>query len=74
MINDALVIYKAEACLGDVLLIHLAIAYINKYGFDMLYQVMNKANGKELARGKTNMCVLIIAGERWLQYQKSYWQ
>lgn len=55
VISDALVIYKAEAFLGDVLLIQLAIADINKYGFDMLYQVMNKANGKEVARGKTSI-------------------
>lgn len=55
VISDALVIYKAEAFLGDVLLIQLAIEDISKYGFDMLYQVMNKASGKEVARGKTGI-------------------
>ncbi|GCC52702.1 thioesterase [Chryseotalea sanaruensis] len=55
VISDTLVIYKAEAFLGDVLLIHLAIADVNKYGFDMLYQVINKVNGKEVARGKTGI-------------------
>lgn len=55
VISDALVIYKAEAFLGDVLTIHLAIADITKYGFDMLYQVINKATGKEVARGKTGI-------------------
>lgn len=55
VISDALVIYKAEAFLGDVLTIHLAIADINKYGFDMLYQVINKVTGKEVARGKTGI-------------------
>lgn len=55
VISDALVIYKAEAFLGDLLLIQLAIEDISKYGFDMLYQVMNKASGKEVARGKTGI-------------------
>lgn len=55
VISDALVIYKAEAFLGDVLTIQLAIADIAKYGFDMLYLVTNKESGKEVARGKTGI-------------------
>lgn len=55
VISDALVIYKAEAFLGDVLTIQLAIADITKYGFDMLYLVTNKDSGKEVARGKTGI-------------------
>lgn len=55
LVADALVIYKAEAFLGDVLTIQLAVTDLNKYGFDMLYQVTNKATGKELARGKTGI-------------------
>lgn len=55
VIADALVIYKAEAFLGDVLTIQLAIADISKYGFDMLYLVTNRATGKEVARGKTGI-------------------
>lgn len=55
VIADALVIYKAEAFLGDVLTIQLAVADISKYGFDMLYRVTNKASGKEVARGKTGI-------------------
>jgi acyl-CoA thioester hydrolase len=55
VISDALVIYKAEAFLGDTLSIQLAIADINKYGFDMLYLILNKQTGKEVARGKTGI-------------------
>ncbi len=55
IISDALVIYKAEAFLGDVLSIQLAVADINKYGFDLLYLVLNEASGKEVARGKTGI-------------------
>lgn len=55
VISDALVIYKTEAFLGDTLIIQLAIADINKYGFDMLYHVTNKLTTKEVARGKTGI-------------------
>ncbi|NBP71213.1 MAG: thioesterase [Cytophagia bacterium] len=55
VISDVLVIYKAEAFLGDVLSIQIAIADINKYGFDMLYKVTNTLNGKEIARAKTGI-------------------
>ena len=55
IISDALVIYKAEAFLGDVLNIQIAVTDINKYGFDMMYHVSNKESGKEIARGKTGI-------------------
>lgn len=55
VIADVLVLYKAEAFLGDVLSIQLAIADVTKYGFDILYLVLNKESGKEIARGKTGI-------------------
>lgn len=55
IVSDAMVIYKSEAFLGDVLIIQISIADINKYGFDMMYYVTNKATGKEVARGKTGI-------------------
>lgn len=55
VISDAMVIYKAEAFLGDVLSIQLAMTDITKYGFDMLYLVTNKSTNKEVARGKTGI-------------------
>ncbi len=55
VIADALVIYKAEAFLGDVLTIQLAVADLSKYGFDMFYLVTNKETDKEVARAKTGI-------------------
>ena len=51
---DVAIEYKAEAFYGDVL--HLAVGAndLNKYGFDIVYQVKNQA-GKEVARAKTGM-------------------
>ena len=55
IITDATVVYKSESFLGDVLLCRLATSDFNKYGFDMLYQLVNKDTGKEVARGKTGI-------------------
>lgn len=50
-----MVIYKAEAFLGDTLTVKINVTDLNKCGFDMLYLVVNKATGKEVARGKTGI-------------------
>ena len=55
IISDALILYKSESFLGDVLVIKIAVADFNKYGFDMLYLIENKSTGKEVARGKTGI-------------------
>ena len=51
---DVAIEYKAEAFHGDVLHIALAANDLNKYGFDIVYQVKNQHN-KEVARAKTGM-------------------
>ena len=55
LISDVAVVYKAESFLGDELIIQIAVADFNKYSFDLLYKMSNKATGKEVARGKTGI-------------------
>lgn len=55
IITDAAIQYKSEAFLGDVLLIRIAVAGYNKYGFDMYYIVENKLTEKKVAIGKTGI-------------------
>jgi acyl-CoA thioester hydrolase len=55
VISDVAIVYKAEAFYGDVLVCQLAATDFNKYGFDMMYVLTNKASGKEVARGKTGI-------------------
>jgi len=58
VIADAVVVYKSESFLGDTLLARIGVGDFTKYGFDMFYQLQNKATGKEVARGKTGIvCV-----------------
>jgi acyl-CoA thioester hydrolase len=55
LLSDAAVVYKSESFLGDELIIEIAVVDFNKYGFDLLYKMSNKATGKEVARGKTGI-------------------
>jgi acyl-CoA thioester hydrolase len=55
VISDVAIVYKAEAFYGDVLVCQLAAGDFNKYGFDMMYLLTNKASGQEVARGKTGI-------------------
>ena len=55
IITDAAIQYKSESFLGDVLIVQIAVEDFNKFGFDLLYLVTNKATGKEVARGKTGI-------------------
>jgi acyl-CoA thioester hydrolase len=55
VISDAAIIYKAEAFMGDILVISIAAGDFSKYGFDLFYRVINKENGKEVALGKTGI-------------------
>ncbi|MCE7863781.1 MAG: thioesterase [Bacteroidetes bacterium CHB5] len=54
VIADAVVIYKSESFLGDVLKIEITTTDFSKYGFDMYYRITNQHN-KEVARGKTGI-------------------
>jgi YbgC/YbaW family acyl-CoA thioester hydrolase len=55
IIADAVIVYKSESFLGDILTVKIAAADFTKYGFDMLYVITNKQTGKEVARGKTGI-------------------
>ena len=55
IITDATVVFKSESFLGDVLVVYLGIDEFNKYGFTLYYRIVNKGNGREVARGKTGI-------------------
>jgi len=56
--TDAVVVYRSEAFYGDVLTIDVAVADIGEIGCDFLFRMVNKASGKEIARGKDRDSVL----------------
>jgi acyl-CoA thioester hydrolase len=64
IIADAAIQYKSEAFLGDVITIQLAIADVSKYGFDILYRLINAKTSKEVARGKTGIVCFDYAARK----------
>ena len=54
MVTDVAIVYKSEGFHGEELTIKVVGDDFNKYGFDLFY-LLKKADGKELARGKTGM-------------------
>lgn len=55
LIADAVVIYKSQGFYRDVLNIFITPDDPNKYGFDLLYKLVNKKTGIEIARAKTGI-------------------
>lgn len=55
IVSDAVVVYKSEAFLSDVLIIQIGMNDFSKYGFDMFYRITHKLTGKEIALGKTGI-------------------
>jgi acyl-CoA thioesterase FadM len=52
---DAAVMFKAEAFYGDILNIDIAVTDLTDLGCDLLYRLVNKESGKEIARVKTGI-------------------
>ena len=51
-IADVLWLYRSEAFHGDVLSVEMIAGDYNKYGFDLLYRMTRKSDGREIGRGK----------------------
>ena len=51
-IADVLWLYRSEAFQGDVLSVEMVVDDYNKYGFDLLYRMTRKSDGREIGRGK----------------------
>jgi acyl-CoA thioesterase FadM len=64
IMTDAVVVYRSEAFYGDVLTIDVAVADIGEIGCDFLFRMVNKASGREVARGKTGIAFFNYANRK----------
>lgn len=55
IMTDAAVVYQAEIYEADVIEIEVGIKDRSRLGFDLYYQMTNKATGKQVARAKTGI-------------------
>jgi acyl-CoA thioester hydrolase len=52
VVGDIVAQYKSEAFHGETLRVEMTPADFNKYGFDLVFRMADKASGREVARGK----------------------
>ena len=52
---DAAIVYKSQAFHGDTLSVALFVDDIAKYGFDFIFLISHRDDGREIARAKTGM-------------------
>ncbi len=55
MVADAAVRYFSEALHGEIMRLDMAFADFHDKGFDILWQVSDRATSREVARGKTGV-------------------
>lgn len=55
IVADAAVQYRSEAFHGEVMVFEMVANDFNKYGFDLVWRISDKASGREVARGKHGM-------------------
>ena len=64
VIGDVLAQYKSEAFYGETMVVKLAVTDFNRYGFDMAFQMTDKATGREVARGKQGVVFIGLADKK----------
>ncbi len=52
VVGDIVAQYRSEAFHGETLRVQMLPADFNRYGFDMVFCMNDKASGREVARGK----------------------
>ena len=55
VVGDMMAQYKSEAFYGETMQVDMVPDDFNKYGFDLVFRLQDKASGREVARGKTGV-------------------
>lgn len=55
IMSDAAIVFKSESFYGDIISVSVGVDEFNPMGCDIYYQLLNKENGKEIARAKTGI-------------------
>lgn len=63
VVGDMMAQYKSEAFYGETMQVDMVPDDFNKYGFDLVFRLTDKATGREVARGKTGVVFLRDQGD-----------
>jgi len=72
IMTDAVIIYKAQAFLGDKLLIEVAVCDVGKCGCDFVYRITNKENSTEIARSRTGIVFFDYATNKMVRVPEKF--
>lgn len=64
VVGDMAVQYLSESFHGETLCVQMTAADLNKYGFDICYQVKEKTSGRDVARGKIGIVLIDPASKK----------
>lgn len=55
IMSDVVIAYKSESFYGDIFRIDITVGDMSRTGCDFFYRIVNKKDGKEVARAKTGI-------------------
>jgi acyl-CoA thioester hydrolase len=64
VLSDAVVVFRAQAHLGDELEVHVGFGEVGRVECDMFYRLLRIADGKLIAEAKTNIVFMDAARTR----------
>lgn len=64
VVGDMVAQYKSEAFHGETLRVEMAPQDFNRYGFDLVFRMTEKTQGREIARGKTGIVFIDRAARK----------
>ena len=64
VVGDMVVQYKSEAFHGETMVVQMVPTDFNRYGFDLAFQMSDKASGREVARGKQGIVFIDLAEKK----------
>ena len=64
VVGDIVAQYKSEAFHGETLRVEMTPQDFNRYGFDLVFRMTEKSQGREIARGKTGIVFIDRAARK----------
>ena len=64
VVGDIVAQYKSEAFHGETLRVEMTPQDFNRYGFDLVFRLTEKSQGREIARGKTGIVFIDRAARK----------
>lgn len=58
VVGDVVAQYKSEGFYGETMVVSMVPGDFNRYGFDLVFHMVEKASGREVARGKQGMVLV----------------